>query len=107
MLDTWPPFHQGELSKARRIRRFLRSDVRASPPSGDIMHTLQFTSLDWSILIGYFLILAIAGYASTRRNMQHADDYFLASHRPPTWQVAIVREYCEERECQYVYLLGG
>src|SRR3546814_1330226 len=53
------------------------------------MHTLQFTSLDWSILIGYVLILAIAGYASTRRNMQNADDYFLASHRAPTWLVAV------------------
>jgi len=53
------------------------------------MHTLQFTSLDWSILIGYVLILAIAGYASTRRNMQNADDYFLASHQAPTWLVAV------------------
>src|SRR3546814_5494791 len=52
------------------------------------MHTLQFTSLDWSILIGYVLVLAIAGYASTRRNMENADDYFLASHRAPTWLVA-------------------
>src|SRR3546814_11864263 len=53
------------------------------------MHTLQFTSLDWSILIGYVLVLAIAGYASTRRNMENADDYFLASHRAPTWLVAV------------------
>src|SRR3546814_3805889 len=53
------------------------------------MHTLQFTSLDWSILIGYVLILAIAGYASTRRNMQNADDYFLASHRATTWLVSV------------------
>lgn len=53
------------------------------------MSTLRFTPLDWSILIGYGLVLAIAGYASTRRNMQKADDYFLASHRAPTWLVAI------------------
>ena len=53
------------------------------------MQTLQFTSLDWSILIGYVLILAIAGYASTRRHMQNADDYFLASHQAPTWLVAV------------------
>src|SRR3546814_16745853 len=65
------------------------SDVCSSDLSGDIRHTLQFTSLDWSILIGYVLILAIAGYASTRRNMQNADDYFLASHRAPTWLVAV------------------
>lgn len=53
------------------------------------MPTLRFTPLDWSILIGYAVVLAIAGYASTRRNMRRADDYFLASHRAPTWLVAV------------------
>jgi solute:Na+ symporter, SSS family len=53
------------------------------------MTPLQFTALDWGILGGYVLILAIAGYVSTRRNMQTADDYFLASHHAPTWLVAV------------------
>jgi solute:Na+ symporter, SSS family len=33
------------------------------------MTPLQFTWLDWGILGGYVVILAIAGYLSTRRNM--------------------------------------
>ncbi len=53
------------------------------------MTPLQFTSLDWGILGGYVAILAVAGYLSTRRNMQNADDYFLASHHAPTWLVAV------------------
>jgi solute:Na+ symporter, SSS family len=53
------------------------------------MTPLQFTWLDWGILGGYVVILAIAGYLSTRRNMQNADDYFLASHHAPTWLVAV------------------
>ena len=50
---------------------------------------LQFTALDWAILAGYVGILAIAGYLTTRRTMTKADDYFLASHRAPTWLVAV------------------
>ena len=53
------------------------------------MTPLQFTALDWSILAGYVGILAAAGYFSTQRNMQNADDYFLASHHAPTWLVAV------------------
>lgn len=53
------------------------------------MMPLQFTALDWAILAGYVAILAVAGYLSTRRNMQDADDYFLASHHAPTWLVAV------------------
>jgi solute:Na+ symporter, SSS family len=50
---------------------------------------LQFTGLDWTIVAGYVAILGAAGYFSTRRNMQNADDYFLASHHAPTWLVAV------------------
>ena len=50
---------------------------------------LQFTPLDWSILGGYVLLLAVAGYLSSRRRLQTADDYFLASHAAPTWLVAV------------------
>lgn len=53
------------------------------------MTPLQFTTLDWGILGGYVAILAIAGFLSTKRNMQNADDYFLANHHAPTWLVAV------------------
>jgi solute:Na+ symporter, SSS family len=50
---------------------------------------LAFTTLDWGVLGAYVAVLALAGYWSTRRNMQSADDYFLASHHAPTWLVAV------------------
>jgi SSS family solute:Na+ symporter len=50
--------------------------------------TAQFTLLDWTIVGGYVLILALAGILSTRRQ-QSADDYFLAGHRVPVWLVAV------------------
>lgn len=50
---------------------------------------LQFTALDWSILGGYVLLLALAGYLSSRRQLTTADDYFLAGHAAPTWLVAV------------------
>ena len=53
------------------------------------MTPLQFTALDWGILVAYVGILALAGYLTTKRNMQNADDYFLASHHAPTWLVAV------------------
>jgi solute:Na+ symporter, SSS family len=53
------------------------------------MTPLHFTALDWAILAAYIALLAFAGYKSTRRNMQSADDYFLASHHAPTWLVAV------------------
>ena len=53
------------------------------------MTPLAFTGWDWAVLAAYVAILAIAGYAATRRDIVTADDYFLASHRAPTWLVAI------------------
>ncbi len=50
---------------------------------------LQFTALDWSILGGYVGVLAIAGYLTSRRKLNTADDYFLAGHSAPTWLVAV------------------
>ncbi len=37
---------------------------------------------------GYILILAIAGWLSTRRQ-RTADDYFLAGHHVPVWLIAV------------------
>ena len=53
------------------------------------MTALAFTGWDWAVLGSYVAILAIAGYAATRRGISTADDYFLASHRAPTWLVAV------------------
>jgi solute:Na+ symporter, SSS family len=53
------------------------------------MTPIAFTGWDWLILGGYVVILAFAGYAATQRNISTADDYFLASHRAPTWLVAV------------------
>lgn len=50
---------------------------------------IAFTGWDWMVLGGYVLTLAIVGYATTRRSMKSADDYFLASHQAPTWLVAV------------------
>ena len=50
--------------------------------------TAQFTWLDWTIVGGYILILALAGWLSTRRQ-RSADDYFLAGHAVPVWLIAI------------------
>ncbi len=50
---------------------------------------IAFTGWDWAVLGGYVAILAAVGYASTRRTIASADDYFLASHRAPTWLVAV------------------
>lgn len=51
------------------------------------MHT-AFTPADWAVLAAYVLILALAGWLTTRRGMR-SEDYFLAGHHAPTWLVAI------------------
>ncbi len=53
------------------------------------MNAISFTVWDWIILGGYVAILAVAGIAATRRGIETSDDYFLASHRAPTWLVAV------------------
>jgi Na+/proline symporter len=50
--------------------------------------TAAFTSLDWAVVAGYILLLALAGILSTRRQ-RDAADYFLAGHRVPIWLVAV------------------
>ncbi len=53
------------------------------------MTAISFTVWDWIILGGYVAILTVAGIAATRRGIETSDDYFLASHRAPTWLVAV------------------
>ncbi|OYW40457.1 MAG: sodium:solute symporter [Brevundimonas sp. 12-68-7] len=50
---------------------------------------LSFTAFDWTVLGGYVTVLALAGYLSSRRRIVRADQYFLASHKAPTWLVAV------------------
>lgn len=50
---------------------------------------LAFTIYDWAVLALYVALLAVAGYAATRRNIDSAEDYFLAGHHVPTWLVAV------------------
>ncbi|MFN7883641.1 MAG: sodium:solute symporter, partial [bacterium] len=50
---------------------------------------LSFTAFDWTVLGGYVAVLALAGYLSSRRRIVRADQYFLASHKAPTWLVAV------------------
>ena len=48
----------------------------------------SFTPIDWAVLGGYVLLLALAGWLTTRRGMK-SEDYFLAGHHAPTWLVAV------------------
>ncbi|HEX4848812.1 MAG TPA: sodium:solute symporter [Novosphingobium sp.] len=48
----------------------------------------SFALIDWAVLGGYVLLLALAGWLTTRRGMR-SEDYFLAGHHAPTWLVAI------------------
>lgn len=51
--------------------------------------TAQFTGLDWAIVGGYVVVLALAGYLSSRRQSRSSADYFLAGGRTPVWLVAV------------------
>ncbi len=51
------------------------------------MHT-NFATADWIVLGCYALLLAFAGWATTRRGLD-SEGYFLAGHHAPTWLVAI------------------
>ena len=50
---------------------------------------LAFTGYDWAVLGGYVALLALSAWWSTRRNLDKADDYFLAGHHAPAWLVAV------------------
>ncbi|MCC5823905.1 MAG: sodium:solute symporter [Phycisphaerales bacterium] len=52
----------------------------------------DLTALDWAVLSGYFVLLAMSGLYFTRRARKHTkdtDDYFLAGRRMPVWAVGI------------------
>ncbi len=49
----------------------------------------NFATLDWIVLVGYFIILAVTGIIFSRRSPKDTEDYFLGGRRMPSWAVAI------------------
>lgn len=49
----------------------------------------EFGSLDWAVLLGYFVLLAVTGWLFARREPSGAKEYFLAGRQMPMWAVAI------------------
>ncbi len=47
----------------------------------------SFEWVDWGVVAGYFVLLAVTGYWLSRRKQESTDDYFLAKHAMPTWAV--------------------
>jgi len=47
-----------------------------------------FSWVDWSVLIGYFVLLIVSGILLSRRQ-KGTEDYFLAGRKMPPWAVAI------------------
>lgn len=52
------------------------------------MHA-EFTYFDWSIFLGYFVLLAATGWVFSRRKVLSANDFFLGGNNMPFWLVAI------------------
>lgn len=50
---------------------------------------ISFSILDWSVLLGYFAILAVTGWWFSRKELEGAREYFLANRQMPMWAVAI------------------
>lgn len=49
----------------------------------------ELTGLDWSVFVGYFVILAITGWWFSRKKVATTNDYFLGGKSMPVWLVAI------------------
>jgi SSS family solute:Na+ symporter len=49
----------------------------------------ELTSLDWTIFIGYFLILIVSGWWFSRVKVSNTNEFFLGSNSMPVWLVAI------------------
>lgn len=48
-----------------------------------------FAPLDWAVLVGYFVLIAVTGWWFSRREVSGAREYFLAGRQMPMWAVAI------------------
>lgn len=49
----------------------------------------DLNALDWAVLGGYFVLLAITGVWYARREQRNTDDYFLGGRRMPAWAVGV------------------
>jgi solute:Na+ symporter, SSS family len=49
----------------------------------------SFAALDWAVLAGYFILLAVTGWWFAKREPSGAREYFLAGRQMPMWAVAI------------------
>lgn len=54
-----------------------------------IEYDVQFTIIDWCVIIGYMLILVISGFYFNRKTQTNTTDYFLGGRGMPTWAVAM------------------
>src|SRR5690348_5009311 len=82
------PFSTGARCAGWTAGRPISTSSGADLGPGETRMSARFTTLDWAVVGGYVLILALAGTLSTRRQ-RSADDYFLAGHRVPIWLIAI------------------
>lgn len=58
-------------------------------PASQTLASASFTGPDWAVLVSYFALLLLTGFAFTRRKPKNTDDYFLGSRRMPAWAVAV------------------
>lgn len=49
----------------------------------------RLLTLDWIVLLGYFVLLVATGLWFSRRKQENTEDYFLAGRRMPAWAVAV------------------
>lgn len=54
-----------------------------------ILAKTDFSMLDWVVLGGYFVLLAVTGWWFSRKELAGAKEYFLANRQMPMWAVAI------------------
>lgn len=54
-----------------------------------LMAAGTFSTLDWAVLFGYFVLLALTGWLFSRREPSGVREYFLAGRQMPMWAVAI------------------
>ncbi len=49
----------------------------------------RLLTLDWIVLLGYFVLLVASGLWFGRRKQTNTEDYFLAGRRMPAWAVSV------------------
>lgn len=64
-------------------------DAATKQAANGIMATPPFELLDWLVVGGYLLVLAVSGVWLSLRKQQDTDDYFLGGRRMPAWAVTL------------------